>query len=135
MSTTSKVINSVRALDKLLKDTCSDMEPLTRTLVTSKLSMCSNHHCIHVWERRELDVGFREGYLNMQQLGSHDRTFDCDVVDLAIVLSLCLLFSKFRLEPLVMVSMVLKVRILVACRVDSWFCYGGGGGLLGSTFG
>jgi hypothetical protein len=34
-----------------------------------------------------------------------------------------------------MVCMVLKVGKLVACRVDSWFCGSGGGGLLGSTFG
>jgi hypothetical protein len=96
----------------------------------------SDHHCISVRKRCDFDVDFREGYLAMRPFGSHDRTFDCDVINLAIVLLFCLLFSKFKLEPLVMLCMVPKDGKLVVCWVDSWFCHGGvgGGGLPGSTF-
>jgi hypothetical protein len=36
----------------------------------------------------KLDVGFGECYLNVRPFGSHDETFNCYVIDLAIMLSL-----------------------------------------------
>jgi hypothetical protein len=46
-----------------------------------------DHHCVCVWERRELDVSLGESYLYVRPFGSHNRTFNCYVIDLAIVLS------------------------------------------------
>jgi hypothetical protein len=49
--------------------------------------MCCDHHYIYVREQRELDVSLGESYLHVRPFGSHDRTFDCYVINLAIVLS------------------------------------------------
>jgi hypothetical protein len=39
-----------------------------------------------VWVRVKLDVSLGESYLYVQPFGSHDRTFNCYVIDLVIVL-------------------------------------------------
>jgi hypothetical protein len=67
-----------------------------------------------VRERYKLDVNFDEGYSKVRPLSSHDRTFHCYVINLAIMVSLLSIFSKFRLEPPVMACLVLKFGKLVA---------------------
>jgi hypothetical protein len=60
------------------------------------VDVCSDHHCILVQKRSEFDVAFHEGYLNVQPFGSHDGTFDYDVINLVIVLSLLPLVFKIQ---------------------------------------
>jgi hypothetical protein len=56
--------------------------------------MYSNHHHIRVRERCEHDVGFGEGCLDTQPLGSHDWTLDRYMVNFTIMLSLLSLVLK-----------------------------------------
>jgi hypothetical protein len=58
--------------------------------------MHSNHHCVHVRERYKLDASFDECYLSVRPLGSHDWTFDCYMINLAIMLSLLSLVFKIQ---------------------------------------
>jgi hypothetical protein len=83
------------------------------------VDVCCYYHCICERERYKLDVIFIESYQDMRPLSSHDWVFNRHMIYLAIVLSLCLLFLKLKLEPPVIVWMVPKVGKLMPCWEDS----------------
>jgi hypothetical protein len=71
----------------------------------------------------------------VRQFGSCDWPFDHHMVNLVVVFWFLPLFWKSRLEPSVIVLMVLMVGKLLLCCEGSRCCAGGGGSVLGSIFG
>jgi hypothetical protein len=96
--------------------------------------VCYDYHCIYVREGHKLDVSLGESYLHVRPFGSHDRAFDCHVIDLAVVFMF--LSFVFNVEAEASGDSVdgSEGWEIGVCFEDSWFCGRGGGGL-GSVFG